>query len=224
MATAAGRSRARVDRRTRSARAEGRDGRKALLEAALEVFAERGYGDSSVDEIAQRAGYSKGALYWHFSSKDDLFYALLEEKIDKPWRETIELLESATPEHDMAPEASERFTEVLRGQRELLLIQHEYWSQAVRDPGLRARYADRQRKLRSALAKAITARFDHLGAPPLEGTAEEMATAFISLASGLAREKLIDPAAVPDHLLGDTFALIYAGHVARAGKRTGKGK
>jgi AcrR family transcriptional regulator len=218
MATAAGRRRARVDRRTRSARAEGRDGRKALLEAALEVFAERGYGDSSVDEIAQRAGYSKGALYWHFSSKDDLFYALLEEKIDKPWRETIELLESATPEHDMAPEASERFTEVLRGQRELLLIQHEYWSQAVRDPGLRARYADRQRKLRAALAKAISARFDHLGAPPLQGTAEEMATAFISLASGLAREKLIDPDAVPDHLLGDTFALIYAGHVARAGK------
>src|SRR5436305_368181 len=131
----------RIDRRTRTARAEGRDGREALLEAALQVFAERGYRDSSVDDIAERAGYSKGALYWHFSSKDDLFFALLEERIDRPWRETIDLLESAEPDRDMAPEASRRFTELLRGQRELLLINQEYWLQAARDPELRARYA-----------------------------------------------------------------------------------
>jgi AcrR family transcriptional regulator len=122
----------------------------------MRVFAEHGYRDASVDEIAERAGYSKGALYWHFSSKDDLFFALLEERIDRPWREAIALLESAPPEHDMAPEASQRFAEVLRGQRELLLLNQEYWSQAVRDPRLRARYARRQAKLRAALARAIT--------------------------------------------------------------------
>ena len=68
----------RLDRRTRAARAEQRDGRAALLEAALEVFADRGYRDASVDEIAERAGYSKGAIYFHFSGKEDLFFALLE--------------------------------------------------------------------------------------------------------------------------------------------------
>src|SRR2546427_11992467 len=98
----------RLDRRTRAARAEQRDGREALLEAALEVFAERGYRDSSVDEIAERAGYSKGAVYWHFSSKDDLFFALLEERIDRPWGQTIDLLESAEPGRAMAFEASRR--------------------------------------------------------------------------------------------------------------------
>src|SRR2546429_5041152 len=98
----------RSDRRTRTARAEGRDGREALLEAALQVFAERGYRDASVDEVAERAGYSKGALYWHFSSKDDLFFALVDERIDQPWREGIALLESASAEQDMAPEASPR--------------------------------------------------------------------------------------------------------------------
>jgi AcrR family transcriptional regulator len=201
------------------ARAEGRDAREALLEAALQVFAARGYRDSSVDDIAERAGYSKGAVYWHFSSKDDLFFALLEERIDRPWRETIDLLGSAAPERDMAPEASRRFGEILRGQRELLLINNEYWSQAVRDPKLGARYARRQEKLRTALAKAIAARLEQLGAPPAGDAAEELATAFMSLAAGLAQERLVEPDAVPDHLLGDTFALIYAGHVARARER-----
>lgn len=208
--------RSRVDRRSRSARAEGRDAREELLEAALEVFAERGYRDASVDDIAERAGYSKGAVYWHFSSKDDLFFALWDERVDRPWNETIKLLESAAADHDMAPEASRRFAEVIQVQRELLLVDHEYWGQAVRDPKRRARYAKRQARMRTALGKAIAARVEHLGGPPLTEPPEHMAAIFIGVISGLAREKLIDPDAVPDHLVGDAFALIYAGHVARS--------
>jgi AcrR family transcriptional regulator len=165
----------RVDRRSRSARAERGDAREALLEAALHVFAERGFRDASVDDIAEHAGYSKGAVYWHFSSKDDLFFELWEERVDRPWNETIKLLESAAAEHDMAPEASLRFAEVVQGERELLLVDHEYWSQAIRDPERRARYAKRQARMRAALGKAIAARLEHLGAPPLDGPAEHMA-------------------------------------------------
>src|SRR3954449_10137215 len=96
----------RIDMRTRAARAQRRDTREELLESALTVFAERGYRDASVDEVAERAGYSKGALYWHFSSKDDLFYALLEDRILEPWEKSIRRLESASPDKDMALEAS----------------------------------------------------------------------------------------------------------------------
>jgi AcrR family transcriptional regulator len=214
----------RLDRRTRSARAEGRDGREALLEAALQVFAERGYRDASVDEVAERAGYSKGALYWHFSSKAELFLALVDERIDRPWREGIALLESASSELDMAPEASRRFAEMLGGQRELLLLEHEFWSLAARDPKLRARYAKRQRAMRTALGRAIAARMEHLGAPPLEEEPADLATAFIALGQGLAIQKLIDSRAVPDSLLGDTFALVYAGHLARSQMRPSRKK
>ena len=55
----------RLDRRTRPARAQARDGREALLEAAARVFARRGFRDASVDDIAREAGFSKGAVYWH---------------------------------------------------------------------------------------------------------------------------------------------------------------
>src|SRR4051812_22222521 len=84
---------ARIDRRTRAARAQGREARDDLLAAALRVFARRGYGQAGVDEIADAAGYSKGALYWHFSSKEDLLLALIEERIDAPMREMVALLE-----------------------------------------------------------------------------------------------------------------------------------
>jgi AcrR family transcriptional regulator len=212
----------RVDRRTRGARAKGRDGRAALLEAAAEVFALRGYRDSSVDEIAERAGYSKGAVYWHFSSKDDLFLALLEERIDEPMREAIALLESAPPEQDMAPEANRRFMEVLEGQRDLILLEHEYWTQAVRDPSVRARYTRRQAELRTAFGKAIAARVRHLGGPPMESEPEHLAAAFMALSTGLAQQKLVDPDSLPDDLLGHVYALVYAGHVARAHARGAK--
>jgi AcrR family transcriptional regulator len=205
----------RLDRRTRTARAEGRDGRAALLEAAMEVFAQHGYRDASVDQIAERAGYSKGAIYFHFSGKDDLFFALLEERVDRPMREALKLLESAPPEEDMALEADRRFVELVRGQRELLLLEHEYRSLALRDSRLRARYVKREANLRSVLAKGLQARLKHRGAPPAAAP-EQVATAVLSLVFGLAQERLIDPDAVPDHLLGDMFALIYAGHVARA--------
>ena len=165
MATAS-RTRRRIDRRTRAARAEGRDGRAALLEAAMEVFAERGYRDASVDEIAARAGYSKGAIYFHFSGKEDLFFALLEERVDRPLYAALELLATGPPEHDMSVEASRRFAELFREQRELLLLDQEYRSLAVRDSRLAARYAERQRRLRSAFGAAVAARAEHLGAPP----------------------------------------------------------
>jgi TetR/AcrR family transcriptional regulator, fatty acid metabolism regulator protein len=53
-----------------------------VLDAALRVFAERGYGETAVDEIARAAETSKGGLYFHFPSKQALFLALLDEASD----------------------------------------------------------------------------------------------------------------------------------------------
>src|SRR3954452_5585753 len=147
-----------VDRRTRAAREEGREAREELLAAALRVFADRGYKEAGVEEIARAAGYSKGALYWHFSGKEDLLLALLEERIDAPMREMVALLESAPPEIDMSVEASRAFARRMTSQRDAVLLEREYWSLAIRDPELRALYAERQAQLRGALARALEAR------------------------------------------------------------------
>ena len=55
--------------------------REAILEAALEVFARRGYNGSSIDEIAQTAGISKALIYEHFPSKRELHVSLIEHHV-----------------------------------------------------------------------------------------------------------------------------------------------
>ena len=57
--------------------------RQRLLEAALTVFAHNGFERATVDEIVREAGFSKGAFYVHFETKDDLFWELLEERVGK---------------------------------------------------------------------------------------------------------------------------------------------
>jgi AcrR family transcriptional regulator len=212
---------ARLDGRTRAARAQGREARDELLTAALQVFARRGYREAGVDEIAAEAGYSKGALYWHFSGKQELLVALLEERIDAPMRDRVALLASAPPGRDMSVEATRAFAQQLSEAREALLLEREYWSLAIRDPELRARYVERQTELRSALAAAIEARARHLGTPDLTMPGEDVARIVMSIIGGLAFDELIEPGSVRPELLGEALAVVYAGLVARAQARGG---
>ena len=207
---------AKIDRRTRAARAERRAARDELLTAALRIFARRGYRRAGVDEIAAEAGYSKGALYWHFPGKEELLLALLDERIDAPMRDMVALLESAPPERDMSVEASREFARRLSRERDAVLLDREYWSLAIRDPELRAHYAERQTELRGALAAALEARARHLGTPDLPMPAEDVARIVMSIIGGLAVDELVEPGSVRPQLLGETLALVYAGLVARA--------
>jgi AcrR family transcriptional regulator len=209
----------RLDGRTRAARAQDREPREELLSAALRVFARRGYREARVDEIAAEAGYSKGALYWHFSGKEQLLMALLDERIDAPMRERIALLASAPPERDMSLEATREFARQLDESRETLLLAREYWSLAIRDAELRPRYVERQTELRDALAAAMESRARHLGTPDLTMPAQDVARIVMSIIGGLAFDELIEPGSVRPELLGEALAVVYAGLVARAQAR-----
>lgn len=206
----------RLDGRTRAARARGREARDELLSAALRVFAHRGYSAASMEAIAAEAGYSKGALYWHFAGKEELLLTLLDERVDRPMRERFAALASAPPERDMAAEATQAFGRQLGEQREALLLEREYWSLAIRDPELRARYAERQAELRGELAAGLVARARHLETPDLTMAAEDLARIVMSIINGLAVDELIEPESVRPELLGEALAMLYAGLVARA--------
>ena len=180
------------------------------------MFARRGYRDAGVDEIAAEAGYSKGALYWHFSGKEELLLALIDERIDAPMRDRVALLASAPPDRDMSVEATRTFAQQLNEERDALLLEREYWSLAIRDPELRARYIQRQTELRDALAAALEARARHLGTPNLTTPAEDVARIVMSIIGGLAIDELTEPGSIQPELLGEALAIIYAGLVARA--------
>lgn len=59
-----------------------------VLDAALALFAERGYAQTRLDDVAAKAGISKGTVYLYFASKQDLFEAVIQEKVT-PWLEAI---------------------------------------------------------------------------------------------------------------------------------------
>jgi TetR/AcrR family transcriptional regulator, fatty acid metabolism regulator protein len=68
-----------------------------ILDAAASVFAGRGYHQTRMDDIVQESGLSKGAIYWYFKSKDDLFTALIERIFSQEVREIQALLDADTP-------------------------------------------------------------------------------------------------------------------------------
>jgi len=85
--------------------------RDAILDAALRCFAKRGYHETSVDDIATAARLSKGAIYWHFAGKRELFLALMDRALgyqaalaqavaDAPdWRSALRELFTRAPEY-----------------------------------------------------------------------------------------------------------------------------
>jgi AcrR family transcriptional regulator len=87
--------------------------RAQLFRAALAVCAEKGFHETTVDEIAARAGLSKGSLYYHFRSKEDLFLATLEDMVD----EFAGVL-AQTSERETALEALRNATELMIAQIE----------------------------------------------------------------------------------------------------------
>lgn len=89
------RDRSRAGRPARS-EAQREAKRQVILDAALEVFAEKGYADTRLDEVAARAGVAKGTIYLYVSSKEELFAALIRTGISAP----IERIEGVIMDRD----------------------------------------------------------------------------------------------------------------------------
>jgi AcrR family transcriptional regulator len=189
--------------------------REQILEAATRVFAKHGYNGASINAIAAEAGFSKGALYWNFASKEELFFALMDERIDSRIRALFELAEAAPAEQATEDEVSRNLSALLDQERDLVLLFHEYSAMAVRDPRLRERYVKRNVMLRNGLARSFEARLGAMGVP-LAVSSQELATAVIALADGLSIEQLTEPEVVSEELFGQVLSLIMDGLAARA--------
>jgi AcrR family transcriptional regulator len=206
-----------LDRRRAASKAqtsaEG-SSRDQLLAAASRVFARHGYHGASMSEIAAEAGFSKGALYWNFASKEDLFFALLDE-LDGQLRALIAASASMPKELERTGQLSRGLSAVLTDARDVVLLFHEYSALAVRDPKVAARYAARNARLREEIAAAARLRHETIGVP-LTMRAEDLATALIALVDGLSIQQLTEPDAVPEELFGQITALIEDGMTLRA--------
>lgn len=160
--------------------------RELLLDAAIDVFAEKGYHGASLDDVADAAGFTKGAVYSNFTRKSDLFGALLERETtrhDQALRQTVEavsleLLPDVAAELLAKPESSQ--------ETQTLLV--EFWMAAVRDPRLRPPL----RQTSDLVGEAFEARIKEAGAAP-GFSGRELAVLFDALVTGLLMDRALDP-------------------------------
>jgi AcrR family transcriptional regulator len=160
-----------VERWTRERRLEHT--RSLLLDAAEEVFAEKGFMAASLDDIAHAAGYTKGAIYKHFSTKEDLFLAVSDRYWRRYFDNFAEVMSTATQigarELD---EIAERWRQLSRDRgAEHAALGHEFTLYLLRNPDARERVAAKRSEVVEALGKFIVEGIDHLGGalliPPL---------------------------------------------------------
>lgn len=197
--------------------------RGRLLDAAAELFLRQGFEGASLDEIAEAAGYTRGALYSNFEGKDDLFLTLMHEHLSDERAGAEAAFDSgATPEERIrAVEAWH--AKHLEKERRWDAVMLEFWLYATRNPRLRPRLAAMQQGLRAAIARMVERQLADLGVtPPIP--AEDLASIVIALDCGIGAQRSMDPRAVPADLFGKALTIFTAGLAAGGARAQGSGR
>src|ERR1700722_4076862 len=196
-------------RQTERARAT----RRKLLDAAKLIFDKDGFEAARLEDIAAGAGYTRGAFYANFKSKEDIFFALFEEWV----RERIESLTSALRRYSDPNEklvALRTHYAELAKDRRLVLISLEFKLFALRHPEAHARLRSRHRRIRASFGELFSGVMDALGkALPIAYPAASACLGAVS--QGLLLEHLLDPKTLSDgdvrNVLGLYFDSIFSG-------------
>src|SRR6202167_679210 len=129
--------------------------RRKLLLAAEQTFARDGYEAAALEDIAARAGYTRGAFYANFESKEGIFFALLEQWVAQRIAEVNELLGRHDNPQRRLRALREHYAQIAKDRR-LALLSLEFKLFAVRHPEAHARLRARQRGLRSCGGHFLT--------------------------------------------------------------------
>ena len=194
--------------------------RDRLLRAARIVFARSGFHGASVEEIASEAGFSTGALYSNFTGKEDLFLVLMEREIDEYSREISDAVRERASIDERATGGARQWMTMIEREPDVLLLFMEFWAYGVRDAQVRPKVAARFAQVRELLTTLIVEGVREFDLE-LDIPAEQLAVAIDALADGIARQKLADPDAVPDELMGRVLSLLLAGATRPAHAGTG---
>jgi AcrR family transcriptional regulator len=185
--------------------------RTRLLDAAERVFLRRGLQGSSVEEITAEAGFTRGAFYSNFKSKDELFVELLQDRV---YRQYAQMAEQAQEQPGTPRErlrwGIERVRDVQRGEGGTWLFRLwlECLTQAARDEEFRKLAATFWSGNRQVLAEGTKQNFEEIGRkPPL--SPKQIATAMIALDVGLAVQHLVDPDEAPLEDYVPLFDLLF---------------
>ncbi|WP_436774582.1 TetR/AcrR family transcriptional regulator [Yinghuangia sp. YIM S09857] len=163
--------------------------RERLLEAALEVFAEEGFGRATVERVCERAGFTRGAFYSNFTSLDELFLAMWEQRS----RRMLDDVGAALAEVS-AVSAEDGLRTALAAipvDDAWYRVTAEFTAHALRNPPLRRVMAAREQAIQDTVLPALVAALDRLGRRVTDRVA--LGHALVAVHDGTAVQVLLEP-------------------------------
>jgi AcrR family transcriptional regulator len=194
--------------------------RSRLLGAAGRVGAHKGLERASIDEIAEEAGYTKGAFYANFESKEALFLAMLDERFAQRLAEIERVIDGDDPLAAQPLRAGEDFTRFLRADPEWERLFFAFSAHAARHEDFRRELVTRWAALREAMTRAfarVTAREGLDPHIPLD----HVSLMVFAMANGFALEQLLEPEALADDLYPQMLLIFFTGLRALAEQERG---
>ena len=164
--------------------------RKSLLTAAAKLFCKRGLEGASIDDVAQEAGYTKGAFYANFKSKEELFLVMLDER----YAEELERLDRTLAGADAQQEAHDAAVEFIDfvGRDDWPKLYFQFVAQAARNEEFREELATRHRAMKARLAEFLGRWKDATGHPPAVPI-ETVTTMMSFMADGFLVDRIVEP-------------------------------
>lgn len=181
--------------------------RERLIESALAVFAKHGIESTSIEEVTEAAGYSRGAFYSNFESKDDLLCAVLDREIEREGREFEKIVAATVPPRELISRVREYY--VTMGKDETSCA---FWLglqlYALKNQMIRPRVAELMRKKRENVIEQVRRVYAAIGHQP-PGSAEIVSLGLIAVAQGLALTQMLDPTAISAELLPTSLETLF---------------
>jgi AcrR family transcriptional regulator len=183
--------------------------RTDLIDAAEEQFTANGFHATSLDAVADAAGYTKGAVYSNFSSKEDLFFAVYERRVDRHLEHVGSLFESADDAAEGILRVVVAVSDLRRRRADGWMATFlEFWTHVLRHPEHRARFgAAHQRAIspfETALERFAAQQGLRLAIPP-----HQLAVAMFAMENGIGLERLTDPGIVDADLPVRLLELLF---------------
>jgi AcrR family transcriptional regulator len=197
--------------RTRPTRVEVRD---RILDAASKVFAAEGFAGATIDAIGQAAGFTKGAVYSNFGSKDELFLALLDREFELRGEQIATALESDGDSAATAQTLSRSVLDSVHDHADYYVLFVEYWLRAVRDPELRERLIARRRAAAAEQADNFTDSAAAASGRPLA----DLAQLVVTMNLGIAMEEVLRPGTIDPELLAQLITSLLESVAVHSGE------
>jgi AcrR family transcriptional regulator len=196
----------------RLSRAASRERTRArIVEAAALLFLRKGFGATSLEEIGEEAGFTRGAVYSNFESKTALGIAVIDELYEREVRR----LQAAVPDAgdlDARLDALAAWADETIGNPAWARLEIEVAASSTHDDGYRAATAARYARQREIAAEA----FERLFGDTLSVDADVFATALLALVLGIGTQRAADPSVRGSTLTDFLRAIVGAPELSRA--------